>query len=180
MSGLAIPRVWHRTVPYATCRETVCSGTDCPPYSSCPGRTGTIFLSIWKRERHRKGRNQNDLEKRRRFSDKAQFTVLSTRHARTCKVLACSELVHDGLNFRKFPGYSLSLAYQLNENVKTTMRLILPLDFCNAFLYVSGMGLATVVRQLKFSGSVSPQRFQSLIELTTAVGRRLTLIYTSK
>ncbi|KAH7710227.1 hypothetical protein AAVH_22468 [Aphelenchoides avenae] len=69
----------------------------------------------------------------------------------------------------KFPGYSLSLAYQLNENVKTTMRLILPLDFCNAFLYVSGMGLATVVRQLKFSGSVSPQRFQSLIELTTAI-----------
>ncbi|KAH7721699.1 hypothetical protein AAVH_10777 [Aphelenchoides avenae] len=71
--------------------------------------------------------------------------------------------------YANFPGYSLSRAYQLNENVKTTMRLILPLDFCNAFLYVSGMGLATVVRQLKLSGSVSPQRFQSLIELTTAI-----------
>ncbi|KAH7703043.1 hypothetical protein AAVH_29795 [Aphelenchoides avenae] len=69
----------------------------------------------------------------------------------------------------RFPDYSLSRAYQLNENVKTTVYLILPLDFCNAFLYVLGMGLATVVRQLKLSGSISPERFYSFIGLSTAI-----------
>lgn len=49
------------------------------------------------------------------------------------------------------------------------MRLIFPLDFCNAFLYESVMGLSIMVRQLKLNGFVSQQRYQFLIELTTAV-----------
>ncbi|KAH7701726.1 hypothetical protein AAVH_31132, partial [Aphelenchoides avenae] len=60
------------------------------------------------------------------------------------------------------PAYSLSRNYQIKENVTATLRLILPLDACNAILFLAFTALATVIRYLRWS--VTALQFHQMYE----------------
>ncbi|KAH7721206.1 hypothetical protein AAVH_11300 [Aphelenchoides avenae] len=61
--------------------------------------------------------------------------------------------------------YSLARSYQINENVVVTMGLILPLDLCNAALFLVSRGCeAVILRHTVFS-----VRLASLLELAFTV-----------
>lgn len=69
--------------------------------------------------------------------------------------------------FRVACDYSLGHTYQVNENVLVTMRLILPLDICNAGLYIVTMSFGILLRQQRLL--FEPDKFQALLELSTLV-----------
>lgn len=73
----------------------------------------------------------------------------------------------EALGLRIASEYSLGRSYQINENVMVTMRLILPLDVCNAALYVLSMLIGVGCRQ--FRAPLGPYRFQAIIEFGCAV-----------
>lgn len=64
--------------------------------------------------------------------------------------------------FRVAPEYSLSRNYQIRENIVVTTRLILPLDICNAVLYIAFMLLMTLLRYLR--ALIATDMFYSYVE----------------
>ncbi|KAH7712109.1 hypothetical protein AAVH_20569 [Aphelenchoides avenae] len=68
---------------------------------------------------------------------------------------------------RVYATYALGHSYQINENVVVTTRLILPLDICNAALYIAATSLGIAIRERK--AQFEPHRFQALLELAVSI-----------
>lgn len=47
--------------------------------------------------------------------------------------------------------YNLSKSYQISENITVTMGLVLPMDMCNALIYITFSVVATVLRNISLS-----------------------------
>lgn len=71
--------------------------------------------------------------------------------------------------FRVSATYALGHSYQVRENVLVTSHLILPLDFCNAALYIVATSFGIAVRERR--AQFEPHRFQALLELAASVGK---------
>lgn len=69
--------------------------------------------------------------------------------------------------FRVDTEYSLSRNYQLKQNAATTTRLVLPLDVCNAMLYIVFMTALALLRN--FRGDLAPEQFYGILEWITVV-----------
>ena len=84
------------------------------------------------------------------------------------RITAWNRRIHVSDKYDGFVGYSLSRNYQVQENV-IAMRLILPLDVCNALLY-SLYAAAIIALRANFStGSLSMHDFHLGLEVANAV-----------
>ncbi|KAH7680058.1 hypothetical protein AAVH_41571, partial [Aphelenchoides avenae] len=64
--------------------------------------------------------------------------------------------------------YNLSRNYQITENVRVTMHLILPLDICNTVLFLISLSISTVCRYSFDSSSLSHRSFSAITDATNA------------
>lgn len=71
--------------------------------------------------------------------------------------------------FRKT--YSLSQSYQLNENVRVTSRLVLPIGLANAIFYIGFLATLALLQYTKTSMDL--QTYTALVEAATLVNRTM-------
>ncbi|KAH7709429.1 hypothetical protein AAVH_23295 [Aphelenchoides avenae] len=62
-------------------------------------------------------------------------------------------------------GYTLNQSYQVKENIEVTLRLILPLDLCNASLLLIASSIGILIREHRTV--LEPHVSMALLELDT-------------